>query len=357
VSAAGLQHNPIRPSWLATRTEEPFAPGLPVVDAHHHLYDRPGAKYLFEDMLADLRCGHDVRATVFVQCRGMVRAEGPEAMKPVGETEFANGVAAMSASGLYGDLRMCAGIVGAADLRLGDAVRPVLEAHIVAGGGRGGRFRGVRDTAAWDPDPSMVNPAYKTTEDMLAAPAFRAGFAHLAPLGLSFDAWLLFHQIPRLTDLARAFPDTPIVLNHCGGILGIGGYAERRTEVFEQWRRNLSELAACPNVMVKLGGLGMKIYGFRFEELERAPSSEQLAAAWRPWVETCAETFGASRCMFESNFNVDKGSYSYGIGLNAMKRLFAGASLQEQADVFWRSATRFYRLGNLPSLSRLSSES
>ncbi|MFT3719577.1 amidohydrolase family protein [Pseudorhodoferax sp.] len=352
---AGLQHNPIRHDWLATRTEAALEPALPVVDAHHHLYDRPSGRYLFQDMLEDVRAsGHDVRATVFVQCRGMVRADGPVAMRPVGETEFANGAAAMSASGLYGRLRMCAGIVGAADLRLGDAVRPVLEAHLVAGGGTaGGRFRGVRDTATWDPDPALLNPAYSTTEDMLATPQFRAGFAHLAPLGLSFDAWLLFHQLPRLTELARAFPQTPIVVNHCGGIHAVGAYATRRPEVFAQWKAGLQALARCPNVMMKLGGLGMKIYGFGFEKLPQAPSSEQLADAWRPWVETCAETFGTDRCMVESNFDVDKGSYGYGIGLNAMKRIFSGASAQEKADVFWRSATRFYRLGHVPALAEL----
>ena len=357
MSAPGLQHNPIRPEWLATRIEDPIDPTQPIIDAHHHLYDRPASKYLFEDMLADLRCGHDVRATVFVQCRGMVRADGPPPMRPVGETEFANGVAAMSASGLYGDVRMCAGIVGAADLRLGDEVRSVLEAHITAGGGRepgDGRFRGVRDTAAWDPDPSVTNPAYKTSEDMLATREFRAGFAHLSQLRLSFDAWLLFHQIPRLTELARAFPDTPIVLNHCGGIVGTGPYAGRRSEVFKQWKEALIDLAICPKVMIKLGGLGMRMYGFGFESLERAPSSQELAEAWRPWVEACVETFGADRCMFESNFNVDKGSYSYGIGLNAMKRIFSGASQRQKEDVFWRSAARFYRLEHLSSLPRLS---
>ena len=357
MSAPGLQHNPIRPEWLATRTEDPIDPAQPIADAHHHLYDRPGARYLFEDMLADLHCGHDVRATVFVQCRGMVRADGPVAMRPVGETEFANGVAAMSASGIYGDVRMCAGIVGAADLRLGEAVRPVLEAHIAAAGGpisAGGRFRGIRDTAAWDPDPSMVNPAYKTSEDMLATREFRAGFALLAPSGLSFDAWLMFHQIPRLTELARAFSGTPIVLNHCGGILGIGRYAGRHNEVFEQWKGALRELGACPNVMVKLGGLGMRMCGFGFEALERAPSSKELADAWRPWIETCVESFGTARCMYESNFNVDKGSYSYGIGLNAMKRIFSGASQRQKEDVFWRSAARFYRLEQVSPLAKLS---
>jgi L-fuconolactonase len=302
---------------------------------------------LLEDMLADLRCGHDVRATVFVQARAMLRANGPDAMKPVGETEFANGVAAMCASGSYGDVRVCAAIVGASDLRLGDAVRPVLEAHIAAAGGpaaAGGRFRGIRHIAAWDPDPDLLNPAYPTTEDMLGTPEFRAGFAHLAALGLSFDAWLFFHQIPRLTTLAREFPDTYIVLDHCGGIVTIGRYASRRDEVFTQWSAALHELATCPNVMVKLGGLGMRLSGFGFEARDRAPSSVELADAWRPWIEGCIEAFGPARCMFESNFPVDKASYEYGVGWNAMKRIVAAASADEKDHLFWRSAARFYRL-------------
>ncbi|MFJ1259422.1 amidohydrolase family protein [Cupriavidus sp. CuC1] len=347
MSGAPQSHNLVRHDWLATQREKVLDPGQLIVDAHHHLYDRPGARYLLDDMLADLRGSHNVRATVFVQARAMLRASGPEAMKSIGETEFANGVAAMCASGAYGDVRLCAGIVGFADLRLGNAVRPVLEAHIAAAGGpvaAGGRFRGMRQTAAWDPDPSFLNPEYPTSEDMLETKDFRAGFAHLAELGLSFDAWLFFHQIPRLTSLARAFPETPIVLDHCGGILGIGRYMGCRKEVHTQWLAALRELATCPNVMVKLGGLGMRLSGFGFELLERAPSSDELAVAWQPWIESCINAFGPARCMFESNFPVDKGSYSYSVGWNAMKRIVAGASAEEKADLFWRTASRFYRL-------------
>jgi predicted TIM-barrel fold metal-dependent hydrolase len=256
----------------------------------------------------------------------------------------------MCASGAYGNARLCAAIVGFADLGLGDAVRPVLEAHIAAAGGAaatGGRFRGIRHIAAWDSDPALLNPAYPTSEDMLATPEFRTGFAHLATLGLSFDAWLFFHQLPRLAALARAFPHTPIVLNHCGGIVGIGRHAGRRDEVFTLWSDGLRELATCPNVMVKLGGLGMALSGFGFEARERAPSSAELAAAWRPWMEGCIEAFGPARCMFESNFPADKVSYSYGVGWNAMKRIAAGASADQKADMFWRSAARFYRLPEL----------
>lgn len=342
-------HIAVRPDWLAATVEEVLDPDQAIIDAHHHLFDRPGWRYLLDDLLADLASGHNVRATVYVQGRAMLRADGPEELKAVGETEFANGVAAMCASGGYGPALACAGIVGFADLRLGDGARPVLEAHIAAGGGQGpgeGRFRGVRHIAVWDPDPAMVNPAYQPTEDMLDSTAFRAGFAQLAPLGLSYDAWLLFHQIPRLTRLARAFPETSIVVDHCGGIAGIGPYAGKRDDVFSLWSAGLKELATCSNVMVKLGGLGMGLSGFGFEQRDRAPGSHELARAWRPWMETVIEAFGPRRCMFESNFPMDKGSYSYGVGWNAMKRIAADFSAAEKDDLFWRSASRFYRLGS-----------
>ncbi|MBY5496031.1 amidohydrolase family protein (plasmid) [Rhizobium leguminosarum] len=340
-------HIPIRPFWLATCQEEALQPGQRIIDAHHHLFDRPGWRYLLDDLLVDIGEGHNVQATVYVQGRAMLRTDGPEIMRPIGETEFANGVAAMSESGSYGDVRVCAGIVGFADLLRGDAVRPVLEAHLAAAGAFGegpGRFRGIRHIAVWDPDPAMVNPAYQPTENMLESAAFRTGFAHLSPLGLSFDAWLLFHQIPHLARLARAFPETQIVLDHCGGIAGIGAYAGKRDEVFSVWSAGISDLAKCPNVMVKLGGLGLGLSGFGFEQQPVAPSSAQLAATWRPYMETVLDAFGTDRCMFESNFPIDKGSYSYSNGWNAMKRIAENFNQTEKDDLFWRSAARFYRL-------------
>jgi L-fuconolactonase len=343
----GIQHTAPRPEWLATTVEQPIDAATPVVDAHHHLYQRPGLRYLLDDMLSDLNCEHNVRASIFVQARAMLRADGPEAMKSLGETEFANGVAAMSASNLYGDRRLCAGIVGFADLRQGSGIRPLLEAHMAAAGGRvdeGGRFCGIRHPATWDEDPTLFNAVYPTSNDMLDSASFRAGFKQLSALGLSFDAWVLFSQIPQVTALAQAFPDVPIALNHCGGIALTGRYRDIRTKVFTHWRSYMAELARCPNVMVKLSGLGMPLSGFDFDKSERAPSSTQLADKWEPWVNTCIELFGADRCMYGSNFPVDKASYSYGIGLNALKRLCAYASADEKADIFWRSATRFYRL-------------
>ncbi len=332
---------PIREDWLAQWREEILEPELPIVDPHHHLWDRPGWRYLLEEFLADANSGHNILASVFVQCRSMYRRDGPEELRPLGETEFVNGVAAMSASGRYGKTRICAGIVGYADLRLGARVEDVLEAHVRVAGGR---FRGIRHISAWDADASIMNPSYRPPPGLLADRGFREGFARLAPLGLCFDAWLYHPQIDELKALAQEFPDTPIVLDHVGGPLGIGRYAQERQEVFARWAGSIRALAQCANVSVKLGGLGMRIGGFDFHQHSRPLASEALAHAWRPYFETCIESFGTARCMFESNFPVDKGSYGYAAFWNACKHLTRAAGAAEKADLFSRTAARFYRL-------------
>src|SRR5688572_14256543 len=320
-------------------------PELPIIDPHHHLWDRrmlpaatgpehpfstaikPAQRYLLDELLADTGSGHNVVATVFLECRAFYKADGPVEMRCVGETEFVNGVAAMSASGLYGDTRACAGIVGNADLTLGDAVKPVLEAHLRVGGGR---FRGIRNSASWDADTEVLGPLNRMQAGHYLRDDFRAGFRHLAPMGLSFDAWLLEPQLPDLIDLARAFPDTTIVLDHVGTPIGRGSYEGRMEERFPVWRDNIRELAGSPNVVVKLGGLAMAFCNFpSFLQEPRAPSSE-LAEQWRPYVETCIEAFGAERCMFESNFPVDLGSCSYATLWNTFKHLAKGASAAEK---------------------------
>lgn len=332
---------PVRQDWLDRRREPILEPDLPIVDPHHHLWDRSDWRYLLDELRADSDSGHNIVATVFVQARAMLRAGGPAEMRHVGETEFVNGVAATSASGIYGKTRHCAGIVGHADLTLGSRVEPVLEAHMRAGGDR---FRGIRHITAWDADGSIRNPAYSPPPGLMADKTFGEGFAVLGRLGLTFDAWLYHHQIGEVADLARAFPETKIVLNHVGGPLGTGAYAGRHKEVFPGWAASIRALAASPNVCVKLGGLGMRIGGFGFHEQPEPPSSETLAAAWRPYIDTCIEAFGPSRSMFESNFPVDKGSYSYPVFWNACKLLAQGASDAEKADLLAGTAARFYRL-------------
>jgi L-fuconolactonase len=336
-------HLAVRPDWLARREEEILDPDLPIVDPHHHLVDRENTgRYLLYDLLADTRSGHNITATVYLEWLSMYRADGPVELRPVGEVEFANGVGAMAASGNYGKTRVCAGVVGYADLALGARVEPVLEAMIAAGGSR---FRGIRFITASHPDDAARGSSVNRPAGLLMDRKIREGFARLHPLGLSFDAWMYHTQLGELVDLARAFPETPIVLDHVGGPIGLGPYAGRRDEVFAAWKRSMTEVAACPNVHVKLGGLGMRLFGFDVHEKELPPSSQDLAAAWRPYIETCIAAFGVSRAMFESNFPVDKGSGSYQVFWNAFKRIAAGCSPAEKAALFADTASRFYRLG------------
>src|SRR6478752_8086839 len=338
-NTSGLFVEP-REDWLAQYQEEIIDPLRPIVDPHHHLWNR-GQRYLIEEMAADIASGHNIIATVYVDCRSMYRAHGPEAFRPVGEVEFANGVAAMSASGGYGTAAINAGIVSHVNLLLGDRAKPVLEAEIVAGNGR---FRGIRHSSAWDAEPEVAGMYATRPKGLLLDPTFRKGFACLAPLGLSFDAWLFHPQIGELANLARAFPDTRIVLDHCGGPIGTGSYAGRRDEIFSGWKASIQDIARCPNVVVKLGGLAMRLLGYDFHERALPPSSEEAAAAWRPYIETCIEAFGPERSMFESNFPPDKGQCSYQVIFNAFKRLAAQYSEAEKTALFSKTATDFYRL-------------
>src|SRR6266478_1362965 len=339
-SKSGLYADP-REDWLTLRSEEIIDPLRPIVDPHHHLWDRGGQRYLIEEMAQDIASGHNIIATVYVEARSMYRASGPEALRPVGEFEFANGAAAMSASGGYGPAAICAGIVGHANLLLGEGARPVLEAEIAAGNGR---FRGIRHSSAWDADPNVAHMYATRPRGLLLDSTFRKGFACLSPLGLSFDAWLFHPQLNEFVDLARAFPDTRICLDHCGGTIGIGSYAGRREEIFPIWKASIQQAAKCEHVVVKLGGLAMCLLGYDFHLRPKPPSSEEAASAWRPYVETCIEAFGPNRCMFESNFPPDKGQCSYQVIFNAFKRIAAQYSEAEKTALFAQTAVDFYRL-------------
>jgi L-fuconolactonase len=331
-------------AWLAKRPREAaLEPELPIIDPHHHLWDTPPrGRYLLDELLDDIGGGHNVVATVFVDCRSMYKKDGPPEMAPVGEVEFVNGVAAMSASGGYGPCRVAAAIVSHADLLLGARVREVLEAEIAAGGGR---FRGIRHGASHDAAPEIARHALRPIPPHLVRDArFREGFAQLAPLGLSFESWQYHPQLKDAIDLARAFPDTTIILNHVGGVLGVGPYAGLRAEILAEWQKDIAELAKCANVVVKLGGVGMISFGFDFHERQTPPSSEELAAAWRQYLEPCIEAFGSERCMFESNFPPDKQSGGYTELWNAFKRITAGASAAEKTALYSGTAARTYRI-------------
>jgi predicted TIM-barrel fold metal-dependent hydrolase len=343
-------------------TEPILEPDLPIVDPHHHLWDRPAAllaampetghgfeeiirrtpRYLLDELLADLGSGHDVRATVYLECGAMYRAGGPEALRCVGETEFVNGVAAMTASGLYGKVRACAGIVGHVDLRAGAAVEEVLRAHLAAAPER---FRGIRHGASWDADAAVLGPlSGRAPAGLYRDARFREGFAVLSRLGLSFDAWLLEPQLADLVDLAQAFPQTAIVLDHVGTPLGIAAYAGKREARFGDWRASIRALADCPNTAVKLGGLAMPFAAFSSFDASPRASSETLAREWKPYIDACIEAFGPTRCMFESNFPVDSLTCDYATLWNAFKRLASGYSPDEKTALFSGTASRIYRL-------------
>lgn len=338
--------HPKNKEWLDLTTEETIDPDMKICDPHHHLWDGRDAfvasRYLFEELLADINCGHNIVSTVFVEGGAMYRATGPSEMQPIGETEFANGIAAMSASGLYGNTRIAAGIVGCADLRLAEGVRPVLEAHIRAGGGR---FRGIRHQLNWN-ESALLPKGRNCPGEFLSQDAkFREGFGCLAQYDLSFEAWCYHTQIPQITELARAFPDTVIILNHFGGPLGIGPFAGRQEEIFETWKQAISDLAECPNVYAKLGGLNLELNGFGWHLQESPPSSDILMDKTRHYYEYTIEKFGTDRCMFESNFPPDMITCSYNVLWNSFKRLTADYSISEKEALFHDTANRVYKLG------------
>jgi L-fuconolactonase len=333
-----------RSEWLGRVYEAALEPEQAIIDPHHHFWQRPDHRFSAGELLAEIDSGHNVRATVYIECSSGYFSAGPEALRPVGETEYVMAEvteAEKLQQGQEAPVNIAAGIVGFADLNLGDAVDQVLEAHLSAGGGR---FRGIRHAASWDGSPDVRNGHTNPPWGLMADPVYRAGFARLAKHALSFEAWQYHTQIPEVTALAQAFPDTTIILNHFSGPLGIGPYVGQRAEIFEVWKRDIAELARCPNVVAKLGGMAMVINGFRWHKREMPLTSEEFAEAYGDWYRHAIDAFGPERCMFESNFPVDRVSISYGVLWNGFKRLAKGFSDSEKAALFHDTAARVYRL-------------
>tara|TARA_R110002020_G_scaffold458434_1_gene675847 strand:+ start:36003 stop:37097 length:1095 start_codon:yes stop_codon:yes gene_type:complete len=340
---ADMINLPVDHVWLGREQEDVLEPELPIVDPHHHLWDRPGSRYMPPDLRDDTLSGHKVIATVYVESNAMYRSSGPVELMPVGETEIMSAICTPWAGD--GQPALCAAVIGYVDLFAGAGVQEVLEAHLRAGAGR---FRGIRQVTAWHEVSSLQTPQHgprrPLAAGMMSDARFLAGFSHLAPMGLSFDAWLYHTQLLELAVLARAYPNTTIVLNHLGGPIGAGPYRRRGDEVFAEWSSAMAELATCQNVRVKIGGFGMRLLGFDYRLRERPASSAELAEDWRPFVERCIELFGPDRCMFESNFPIDKAYFSYRTLWNAFKRLTSGASEGEKRQLFGRTATQVYDL-------------
>ncbi len=347
-----------------TPVEPILEPDLPIIDPHHHLWDLrammpmfpeprhrfidtlvPVAHYTFDQFNDEIaQSGHNVIATVFMECGAFYNGAYGEALKTVGEVEFVNGVAAQSASGMYGNARACAGIVGHADLTRGAAAGDVLDALKAAAPAR---FKGVRHQGAWDADPDVLGPPFHAPPQLYRDATFREGFAEIGKRGMSFDAWILEPQISDVIDLARAFPDTPICLDHCGTPLGMASYTGKLEERFGIWRDAITELSQCENVMVKLGGLAMHNCALPDNGPAAGVGSEELARLWKPYIDTCIEAFGTNRAMFESNYPVDRWGASYPVLWNAFKRITADASDDEKAALYAGNAARFYALEGL----------
>ncbi len=303
------------------------------------LHGFPGLRYRAEDLLADIAdSGHNIVATVHVDARYGYYSDGPEALRPVGETE---GLVALARALPVGSTRLAVGIVGFADLTLGSAVGEVLDAHNAAGEGR---FSGVRQITPWDADGSLTPEFLHGPPRQLADPAFRRGFAELAARGLSFDSWIYSPQLPELAELADAFPQVPIILDHCGTPVMQGAHARDPAVAFRSWAAAIADLAQRPNVYCKLGGLAKWLTNLAFHHLDEPPTSQVLAAAWQPYVDICIDSFEPARCMFESNFPVEKSSCGYGVFWNACKRMTQSLSSDERDDLFAGTACRAYRL-------------
>jgi L-fuconolactonase len=324
------------------RDEPILEPGIPIIDSHHHLFDRPALRYMVEDYLEDAKLGHDIRATVYIETQAFARADGPEVLRPVGEVEFANGVGAIGRSGVYGSCRVAAAIVGFADMRLGERVQETLDRSIAAAPDR---FRGVRQIALAHSDPAVLRfLTHKPPPDLLRDPAFGEAFLQLGRRGLSFSATVLHPQLPELAALAARHEDTLVVLDHLGLATAMDGDAAARAEAFTDWRGKLKDLAQRPNVVCKIGGLGTMYWGFGFNRREQPATSAELAAAWKPYVETAIDAFGPERCMMESNYPNDGRSCGFVPLWNALKRIVAGASAAEKKTLFHDTAARIYRI-------------
>jgi L-fuconolactonase len=318
--------------------EEILSPELPIIDPHHHLMNHYGMRYEIEDLKADMADGHNILATVYVECRRAYRESGPAALAPAGETELVDAVVSALPKGRTD---FCAGIVGHADLTLGDDVDAVLDAHSAASPDR---FRGIRHLAAWDADDTVHMTMINAHPAILDDPAFRQGAARLVSRGLSFDTWIYHPQLPDLARFAHSVPALTVVLDHIGMPVGIGPYQGRRAEVFDSWRRGIRALAACPNVVVKLGGFVMPISGFGWHERAVPVGSEELARITRDYYLTVIDAFGPDRCMFESNFPMDREACAYNVLWNSFKRIAAAFSEAEKDSLFCRTAARVYRL-------------
>lgn len=325
-------------AWLSQITEEIIDPKREIVDPHHHLWPNPEIHYNLEQLLKDTGSGHRVVQTVFMECGAAYRSDGPEHLRPVGETEFVAKAAARSSQ--LKDQATIAGIISHADLT-GDHLDEVIDAHEAAANGL---FRGIRHSGGCDPHPEALSIPGRASPGLYALETFRKGVAHLANLGLTFDTWMFHHQVAEFTDLARAVPETTMIFDHFGMPIGVGPYADKKEEIFAKWKDDVAELAECPNVYAKLGGLAMPDMGYGWHQRDLPPTSDEFVAAHSRWYHHAIQCFGPERCMFESNFPVDRHSLSYRTLWNGLKKIASRYSETEQEMMFTGVARDIYRL-------------
>lgn len=327
-------HHPVRPTWLALSNEDVFAPEQAILDAHHHLWDRPEGVYASTEWQEDLASGHDVRASIYVQCKTGYRSTDPIDLQPVAEVKTV-------LDWTQGHPNYPLGLIAAADLQLGGAVRPILEALAEVGRGK---VCGIRNTTAYHPNPAVRSNPNPASAGLLSTPEFREGVQALRAYAWCLDVWAYHTQLDEVYKLARAVPGVKVVINHIGGPLGVGGYDRHDTELFRTWQQAVTRLSQLPNTHMKLGGFGLHAMGYAYAQSPTPPHSLQLAEDWRPYVLHCIEAFGCERSMFESNFPVDKGQFSYRAVWNAFKRIVADFRPVQRDELFWRSAVRCYGL-------------
>lgn len=330
------------------RDEPILDPELPIVDSLIHLFDLPDNRYMMEEYLQDAQGGHNVVAAIYCETQTFVRKDGPEHMRPLGEVEFANGLAAMTSTGRYGKCVVAAGIIGHANLALGSVVGELLDRCVAAAPDR---FRGVRHVTLDYPDerPFKFIMTYRPPAGLLDIPGFPLGLAELQKRNLIYDASVYEPSLPKLTAMIDRFPDLTVVLNHIGHFVAVDMTADERAAAFRRLEANIRQLAERPNVHCKIGGLGMPTFGFGFESREDVVGYRELADAWRPLVELAIDAFGTERCMIESNFPPDGRSSGFIPVMNAYKHILQGLDDTDKRNVFGRNAARVYRL-EIPGL-------
>ena len=327
--------------WLDLVKEEIIDPEREIVDPHHHLWSGEArTDYLLEDLWSDTGSGHNIKKTMFIQCRTHLRTEGPEHLEPVGEMDFITKIAEQSRKGSENQ-SIIAGVIAHANLNFGDLIEETLDAHEEAGPGL---LRGIRHAVARDDNPENLAHPGLGEKGQLSREGFREGVRRLGRRGLTFDSWHYHHQMKEFIELAKAVPDTAIILDHFGTILGVGPYADKKDEIFQEWKKDMAELAKCENVHAKLGGLAMPDNGFGWHLKPTPPTSDEFVAAQKKYYLHTIDCFGPERCMFESNFPVDRCSISYHVLWNGFKKMVADFSEDEKKLMFSGTATRVYNL-------------